>query len=226
MKIVFFGDSITQGSYGASYVDKVAAMMRGHHFINEGINGDTSLNLFRRVDQYVIAHHPDAAFIMVGINDAISHAEPATRPYYRLIKGVRNGQVSPIAFRENVRTVLMKLIVANIQVWVALPPIEYRPALVNALREMNDYAAEVCAELKVPMLDLMALLTPAQIPDRPPLHVFSLRSIQITLSGSDYDRFRAEGNYTYSFDGIHLADTGAQQIADAVVPFLRQSGVK
>lgn len=226
MKIVFFGDSITQGSYGASYVDKVAATMRGHHFINEGINGDTSLNLFRRVDQNVIAHQPDGAFIMVGINDAISYAEAATHPYYRLLKGVRGGQVSPIAFRENVRTILMKLIAANIQVWVALPPIEYRPVLVNALREMNNYAAEVCDELKVPALDLMAQLTPAEIPDRPTLQVFNLRSIQVTLSGSDYEHFRAEGNYTYTFDGIHLTDAGAQRIAEAVVPFLRQAGVK
>jgi lysophospholipase L1-like esterase len=225
MKIVFFGDSITQGTYGTSYVDKLAGMLRGHHFINEGIGGDTSLNLLRRVENSLFAHEPEGVVLMVGINDALAYAEPGVRSYYRLVKRVPQGQLSPISFRENIRTLLMKFIAADLRTWLVLQPIEYRPALVAALRQMNDYAAEVAGELRIPTLDLMAKLIPAQIPERPPMKVFDMRSLEIALTGSHYERFRQERGYTYTFDGIHLTDSGAQRFAEEIAPFLRNNGL-
>lgn len=228
MKIIFFGDSLTQGTHGANYVNKVAAAMRGHHFINQGVNGDTSLNLYRRVDRDVIEQNPDGVFLMIGVNDAISHSDPGSRPYYRFAKGVRGGQITPIALRENLRAILTKLRFAQIRVWVALPPIEHRPAAVATLREMNQCASEVCRELNVPALDLMAKLTPQSVPERPPKQALStafdaLRAL--TLSAGSYENLRASGGYSYTFDGVHLTDAGAQRIADEVVSFLRTNGV-
>jgi lysophospholipase L1-like esterase len=109
MKIVFFGDSLTEGTWGVSYVDKAAALLPGHHFLNRGVNGDTSLNLYRRVSQDVIAEKPDGVFMMVGVNDAVSAVAPITRPYYRFVKRVPRGTVSPISFRENLRAILGRL---------------------------------------------------------------------------------------------------------------------
>lgn len=229
MKIVFLGDSLTQGTYGASYVNRVAAALHGHHFVNEGVNGDTSLNLFRRLDADVLAHQPNAVFIMIGINDALSCSEPGTAPYFRYVKGVRGGRVTPISFRENLRAVLTRLIYAQIPVWVALPPVEYRPETVRALREINQYAAEVCAELHVPTLDLMAVMTPDAVPERPP--VKTLPGLWRNLTGRLLLRLRGDeqlksaGNFTYTFDGVHLTEAGAQQMADHIVQFLRTQGV-
>ncbi|MBZ0302737.1 MAG: hypothetical protein K8J31_23530 [Anaerolineae bacterium] len=229
MKIVFLGDSLTLGTYGVNYVNLVAAALRGHHFINEGINGDTSLNLYRRLDRDVLAHQPDGVFVMVGINDAVSSSEPGSRRYFRLVKGIHGGQITPIAFRENMRAILMALRVAQVQTWVALPPVESRPSVVAALRQMNTSALEVCQELHVPALDLMARMTPETIPDRPPVAAVPglLRNMirSLTLNASRYDQLQARGGYTYSFDGTHLTAQGAQQIADAVSQFLRANGV-
>lgn len=224
MKIVFIGDSLTQGIHGANFVNKVAAALRGHHFINEGVNGDTSLNLFRRVNPDIIDHQPQGAFIMIGVNDALSYSEPRLRLYYRFSKRIRGGQITPIAFRENLRAALMKLQLAQIKIWVALPPVEYRPEVVQALRRMNDAAAEVCAEMNVPALDLMAMFTPAEIPDRPPINYSYLLRL-LTVRPDGYEHARATGGFAYTFDGIHLTEDGAQRMADAIVPFLRQNGV-
>jgi lysophospholipase L1-like esterase len=209
MKIIFFGDSLTQGTFGASYVDKVAAAMRGHHFINQGVNGDTSLNLYRRVEQDVIAEHPDGVFVMIGVNDAVAAVEPASHLYFRFAKRLPHGQTSPVAFRENMRALLSKLVTSQLKVWVALPPIEYNPAQVKMLRQMNTNAADVCRELNIPRLDLMLQMTPPEIPNRPPIQL------------SNYAT-----NLLRTFGGIHLTDDGAQRIADLVVPFLRANGVK
>lgn len=223
MKIVFFGDSLTQGTLGVNYVDKVAAMLRGHHFINEGVNGDTSLNLYRRVDEAVIARRPDGVFIMVGINDALSHADPHAHLYYRLVKRVAGGRLSPIAFRENLRATLNRILVEQIRVWVALPPIEYSPESARALRQMNDYALQICTELNIPTLDLMQRLTPPELKSAAPLSIMALMRQWSPVR--NYDRWRDEGGYTYTFDGIHLTEAGAQHIAEAVAAFLHENGV-
>ncbi len=225
MKIVFIGDSLTQGIYGANYVNKVAAALRGHHFINEGLNGDTSLNLFRRVNAHIIDHQPQGAFIMIGINDALSYSEPGTRPYFRFVKRIRGGKMTPITFRENLRATLMRLQLAQIKAWVALPPVEYRPQVVDVLRQINAAAAEVCHEMRVPTLDLMALLTPPEIPNRPPLNGFSYTLQLLTIRPNAYERARAAGGFAYTFDGVHLTEDGAQRMADAIVIFLRENGV-
>jgi lysophospholipase L1-like esterase len=228
MKIIFFGDSLTQGTFGASYVDKVAAAIRGHHFINQGVNGDTSLNLYRRVDKDVIAEKPDGVFIMIGINDAVSSVEPKSHMYYRFAKRLPRGQVSPVAFRENMRALLGKFIAAQIKTWVALPPVEYSPEQVRTLRQMNDYANAICREFSIPALDLMAALSPKDIPARAAIGLSQYRRnllIQLGLD-KDFEKHRAAGGFTYSFDGIHLTENGAQQMADLIVPFLRAKDLR
>lgn len=229
MKIVFFGDSLTQGVYGVNYVNKVAEALRGHHFINEGVSGDTSLNLYRRLERSVIAHQPDGVFIMIGVNDALSFSEPTTRYFFRLIKRIRGGQISPMSFRENLRAVLMALTYHRIRVWVALPPVEYRPQTVEALRRMNDYARAVCDELHVPTLNLMEKLAPAVVPDRSPVQFFHYTLgtwLRLRFGyGGSYDRLQAADGFSYSFDGVHLTESGAQRIADEIVHFLRSNGV-
>jgi lysophospholipase L1-like esterase len=228
MRIVFFGDSLTQGTFGVSYVNKVAAALRGHHFYNEGINGDTSLNLYRRVDRDVIAKEPDAALVMIGINDAVSHGEPSSRLYYRLVKRVAGGQVSPIAFRENLRAVISRLQINQIRVWVALPPVEHSPPVVDALRQMNAYALKLCQEMGVPTLDLMTVIAPAEIPPRPAQSLVASMTRNLTRyinPARDYEGWRRAGGYTYTFDGIHLTEPGAQRFAEEITRFLREQGV-
>lgn len=225
MKIVFFGDSLTQGTFGVSYVDKLAKLLRGQHFINNGVNGDTSLNLYRRVDKDVIEQKPDGVFIMIGVNDATSYVETGAQAYYRYLKRVPGGVISPIAFRENLRAVLSKVQAAKIRTWVALPPMEYRPAVVDALRKMNDETAKLCQEMQIPVLDLMAHLTPKNIPERPPMGLWTYQKNFAMLLRKQYDQQGEAGGFSYSFDGIHLTDAGAQRIAEMVANFLRVNGV-
>lgn len=229
MKIIFFGDSLIQGTYGGNIVNKIAPQLRGHHFVNMGVNGDTSLNLYKRLDRDVIDEKPGAVFIMIGINDAVSYAEPGSRLYFRFMKGIRGGQISPISFRENVRAIFTKLKFAQIKIWVALPPIETNPAAVDALRQMNAFTAELCQEMEIPLLDLMTEFTPSQPAARPPLRTVpnmwqSLRR-SLTLSGDAYDKLRQAEGYSYSFDGTHLTEASAQQFADRIAAFLREQGL-
>lgn len=227
MRIIFLGDSLTQGTLGVNYVEKVAAAFPQHQFRSAGVNGDTSLNLYRRAQRDVIDLRPDGVFIMIGINDAVSSVEEGSRHYYRWVKGIAGGRVTPIAFRENLRAVLSKLNYAEIKSWVALPPVESRPEVVNALREMNTMAIEVCTELGVPVLDVMREMTPAVVRQRPPVRLTDYgRNLLLMMRGKAvYEQMSKEGGYTYSFDGVHLTADGAQRLANLIIPFLKANGV-
>ena len=85
MKIVFFGDSITDSgrdrsdvqSLGNGYVKILADKLRPIYpdtdieLINKGIAGDEVGDLLARVQSDVIALNPDAVVIMAGINNVI-----------------------------------------------------------------------------------------------------------------------------------------------------------
>jgi len=227
MRIVFFGDSLTQGTTGVNYVDKVAVAFPAHEIINRGVNGDTSLNLYRRVQADVLDLRPAAVFVMVGINDALSVAEAGLRPYYRLAKGVPGGLMGAAAFRENLQAILSKVLTLGIKPVVALPPVEYRPATVEALRQNNAFASDVCAELQIPVLDVFAALVPASVPDRATVGLkFFKQSMVASFRGkAAYDQLRQDSGYAYSFDGIHLTEIGAAALAAQIIPFLQAQGL-
>lgn len=85
MKIVFFGDSITDcerdrgddKSLGNGYVKILADKLRPIYpdtdinLINRGVSGNEVSDLLARVDKDVIALKPDAVVIMIGINNTI-----------------------------------------------------------------------------------------------------------------------------------------------------------
>ena len=85
MRIVFFGDSITdcgrdradEKSLGIGYVKILADKLRPIYpdmdieLINKGVSGDEVSDLLARVDADVIAQKPDAVVMMIGINNTI-----------------------------------------------------------------------------------------------------------------------------------------------------------
>ncbi|MDE6690454.1 MAG: GDSL family lipase [Clostridia bacterium] len=85
MKIVFFGDSITdcdrdrndEKSLGNGYVKVLADKLRPIYpdmdieLVNKGISGNEVCDLLARVQRDVIDLKPDAVVIMIGINNTI-----------------------------------------------------------------------------------------------------------------------------------------------------------
>lgn len=87
MKILFFGDSITDAcrdrnddywfenaKLGLGYVMQIAGALRGkdparYEILNRGISGDRVVDLYARIKRDVINHKPDVVSILVGIND-------------------------------------------------------------------------------------------------------------------------------------------------------------
>jgi isoamyl acetate esterase len=76
LKVVFFGDSITQAGVNAGgYIDKMKAMLDkngvkdNYQLIGAGVSGNKVYDLFLRLEDDVLAQNPDVVVIWVGVND-------------------------------------------------------------------------------------------------------------------------------------------------------------
>jgi lysophospholipase L1-like esterase len=224
MRIAFLGDSLTWGGYGGNFVQHVAAALPEHTIINAGIAGDTVLNLLNRLDALLADNQPDAVFVMVGGNDAVSYCMPATRSYYRRAKGLPDGMIAPDVFESTYRELLIQLQVSYVQALVGLAPTEYSRQLAQVKRIYNQRAGAVAASLAVPVLDLDRLFTPSELIDREPVTLRFIQEIgERAASGwSDYETERIRWGYQATFDGMHLMPEAALLFAQTIVPFLRQ----
>lgn len=76
IKVIFFGDSITQAGVGPTgYITKVGEMLKAsgkanqYELIGAGIGGNKVYDLYLRLEDDVLSKNPNVVFIYVGIND-------------------------------------------------------------------------------------------------------------------------------------------------------------
>ena len=153
-RIVFLGDSITQGGVGKNgYVTKIKEELQSKHkdldieIIGAGISGNKVPDLQRRVEKDVIAKKPTIVYIYIGIND-VWHGE----------KKPENG-TTPEKFEAGLKEVIGKCTAAGAKVILCTPTvIGEKKAGANKLdAKLDEYAGisrKVAAELKLPLCDL------------------------------------------------------------------------
>lgn len=78
MKVLFFGDSITEAhrqvlnplDLGYGFVKLLSDQYPHIQFVNRGISGHKTTDLLHRFERDVVLERPDIVFLFVGINDA------------------------------------------------------------------------------------------------------------------------------------------------------------
>lgn len=148
MKILFFGDSITDAgrerSYedganlGTGYVPQIAGRLSEksptkYTVINRGISGDRIVDLYARVKRDVWAYTPDLISILVGVNDV----------WHEIQCG--NG-VEPDRFEKVYRMLLedTKKVLPNVKIVLCEPYFTHGTATDPCLEQFEatkDYAA-------------------------------------------------------------------------------------
>lgn len=85
LKVIFFGDSITQaGVNPTGYITQMGEMLKANNQSNEyeligaGIGGNKVYDLYLRLEDDVLSKKPDVVFIYVGINDVWHKASSGT----------------------------------------------------------------------------------------------------------------------------------------------------
>lgn len=199
MKIVFFGDSITdcerdrndETSLGNGYVKVLADKLRPIYpetdidLINKGISGNEVCDLLARVQTDVIDLKPDAVVIMIGINNTIH-------------KFKYGKELNLAQFERDLTELLTKLKEAGIVVIFLEPFLLPAPDKLRMRKLFNDeleiidrVASEMCDEFVA--YDEMFNGIAQSIP------------------------------YTeYSEDGVHPTHRGSRLIADTAIKAIRK----
>jgi acyl-CoA thioesterase-1 len=231
--LICFGDSLTEGAIGASYVDilreRLPAAIR---VINAGINGDTTINLLRRFKRDVVPYRPDLVVVLVGLNDlTTAYGWPSNRAYYRLIKRISIA-LTPTLFARAYQRLIAELrqhttaqLALCTLTTVGEQPEDPFQMYVDAYSTVVRALAE---REQLPLIDLRQAFRAALLEDPrdgPPYHIWTpvLDAAAIKLCGRTYAELGARRGYHLLCDGAHLAEAGATLVAETMLPFLEQA---
>ena len=153
MKIIFFGDSITQaGVQPNGYIVKLdsiikkASLQDSIELIGAGIGGNKVYDLYLRMEDDVLSRQPDVVVIYVGINDVWHKASSGTG-------------TDPDKFEKFYRAIIKKLQDKNIKVVVCTPSVigERNDNSNQQDGDLNQYSKiirDMAKELSLPVCDL------------------------------------------------------------------------
>ena len=117
VKILFFGDSITQAGVSPNgYIVKMDSIIKQSHLsdsielVGAGIGGNKVYDLYLRMEDDVMKQHPDVVMIYVGINDVWHKASSGTG-------------TDADKFEKFYRAIIKKLQEKNIKVIVCTPSV-------------------------------------------------------------------------------------------------------
>jgi lysophospholipase L1-like esterase len=111
LRVVFFGDSITQAGVGEKgYITQRRGMLAAkglgdqYELMGAGIGGNKIYDLYLRMEEDVLAKRPDIVFVYVGINDVWHKRTHGTgtdldkyvKFYEAIIKKLQDNNIRPI----------------------------------------------------------------------------------------------------------------------------------
>ncbi len=244
MRVVFLGDSLTEGVDGVSYLHLLRHQLdqdpdpglRAVELVNAGVGGDTVVNLLRRAPADVAPLQPDWVVVFVGANDCMTALLRRSLPTLRTLRGIRyfshnkavRGAITPDRFRDGLRA-LVDMLATRTDAKVALctPATMGESPRARRWRWLDQYAEMtrlVAAERGCALVDIRAAFKTAvaALPRRPalvPLTSLRARSVE----PGDYERMAALRGLHLTFDGLHMTRRGAALIADTMHTWLREA---
>ncbi len=135
-KIVFLGDSITWGfPWGpeCSWVHRLQTVLGDAELINQGINGNTTYDMLRRLQRSVLDHHPTHVVISGCINDVL-----CAESFDRITWNYR--EMTTIAQANGIKVVL------------GTPTAVDDPYLEVLLVRIREWMAQYAAENNIPLI--------------------------------------------------------------------------
>ena len=198
MKIVFFGDSITESGsnqldpndLGVGYVKIAAGKLRllypdeNIEIVNRGVGGNRTQDLLLRINE-VVDEKPDFIVLQVGINDV----------WCRFSLGE---VVTPEQFESNYREIVEKLKATGAKVFIIQPyvlPIGDKSRFRPFLNKFNDVIRKIAEEQELTLIPVDEIFTGVT---------------------QDIDPRQ------FSTDGVHPTHRGCRYIADLVIKELRK----
>ena len=231
MRIAFFGESLTSGIPGSSYLSIMRHRLPEHTLINLGRGNDTAVSLHRRVAAMRFNAPFDLAFLWVGVNDVYGHTHRVHRSFNALMGQRRARDLDE--FRASYRATL-DLLCQHTGRLVAVSPLmrgeepdnhwnRRLAVLSGAVEELaSQYERVEFLDLRSAFFQVLADLPSSGYMPRGPVHVV-LDALTLR-SDEQVDRVAARRGLRFTLDGVHLNSAGARLAAAAFVRVIEMQG--
>jgi len=223
MRIAFYGDSLTRGVPGISFLHVLASMLPQHELVNLGKGGDTVISLFRRIVRRGVHESSDLAVLWVGANDVLA---TVSRSHWALKRLMRQPRARDLPeFREYyIRT--LECLRSSAGMVLAVPPFligEDRSNPWNRrLEELSTIIRSISGSTdRVQFVDLHADLKGEWAAQEPSAYIprsvtrIGLESLFLR-SVEAVDKAASRRGLHLTLDGIHLNSLGAERVATAI----------
>jgi lysophospholipase L1-like esterase len=224
-RIVFFGDSLTEGTPGTSYFDILKKRLPEFTLVNQGRGGDTVVSLCRRIKRLNLDEPIDISFVWVGVNDMFYNVDWSSPMGESSLRQSWSELMSH--FREHYGFMLEDLLSVSAKV-VTVPPLFIGEDLSSIWNQKLEEIAENIKEFSTQYknaeyFDLRAFFfsklrgrnasaSPAASANRQAQNETARKSLVDS-------RQPWQGELQFTIDGVHLNSAGAQIVADV---FLRK----
>jgi lysophospholipase L1-like esterase len=213
-----FGDSITEGKPGVSYVKYLDG-------INFGLGGDTVLNLTKRLDALNFEKY-DELVIEIGTNDILlpflrSYSKMWERSIESIIKSGRVPSETKDEFENNYEKMINKVKHKKVYV-VSIPMIGeiLNSDLNKKVHEYNEIIIKMCKRYNVKYIDFnswqkeVVKNSNTFISKNPFGMVLDSIFVRTPLISKITSKMR---NLVTTIDGVHLNDYGAYNLAKMII---------
>jgi lysophospholipase L1-like esterase len=156
LRIVFYGDSITDG-WGRR--PGTGEFFPGKPYINRGISGQTTPQMLVRFEQDVVHLHPAAVVILAGTNDIAGNTGPSTPQ----MTEDNFAAMAAVARQNGIKVILASITPAGAYPWK--PGIDPVPPI----REINQWLKDYAARERFTYLDYYSALADERGAMRPGL---------------------------------------------------------
>jgi len=221
MRIGFFGDSLTSGVPGSSYVAILRERFPGDTLLNFGKPNDTVVSLHRRISSMQFDEPFDMAFLWIGVNDLPQTDRWLVRTFHTLLAQRRARDLEE--FQSCYRATLGLLCEKAGRVIVAPPALKGEDLGNHVNRRLADLA-ELIKETAAgcdtaEFLDLRAAFA-RELPARAGSNHVSRNPFRVVLDAltlktdGQIDAKAAERGLHLTLDGVHLNSAGASLVAE------------
>lgn len=219
MKVVFYGDSLTEGIPGVGYYDILRKKLPDCKLINRGKGGDTVISLYRRMKRMDIKDY-DISFVWIGTNDVLANV----RKSYPIMK-VLAGQIwikTEEEFEEYFRKVI-DLIENKSKKIFTIPPIFIGEDINNKWNKKLDNISKIIKHVSkeydnIEFVDIRKKIYP-KLKTKKTDYIMK-NPLKILM---DYLRFKNPKkvdekselrSLQFTLDGVHLNSAGAKIVSD------------
>jgi lysophospholipase L1-like esterase len=221
MKITFYGDSLTEGNFGVSFMDVLRRKLPSYELLNYGEGGDTVISLYHRMARMQPLEPTDIAVLWIGVNDVFARMTWL----YRIIHKIRKKPYASNRSEWLSYYRAMLDILSDCSRWIiTIPPLllgEDLESMWNRkLEAMSVDVRDLSNEFEnVRYANLREVLM-AKLAERegssylPTSMMQFLRDKSTCVTNEEVDRRSSDRGLIFTLDGVHLNRAGAEIVTD------------